>query len=98
MRQLCNYIPERDLAKHRPSLHVDLDQVFDTMTLPAGGAFSAEFDNIDDTDDIGPLVTDVFDAVEYGITLNENIKAMEYASGTGNTTTTIVSTSDGGAE
>lgn len=98
MKQKCNFSSERDLAMHRPSLHVDLDQVFDTHTLPAGGAFSAEFDNIDNTDDIGPLVTDVFDAVEYGIALNENIKAMEFASGTGNTTTITTSTSNGGAE
>ena len=99
MKQICKFIPERDLAQHRPSLHVDLDQVFETHTLPSSGAFSVEFDDVDDTDAIGPRIENNFDAIEYGIALENNLHSQEYASGTGNNTTPInMSTSDGGAE
>lgn len=100
MKQVCNYSIERDLVQHRPSLHIDIDQVFETHTLPAGGAFSTEFDDVDDTDAIGPRIENTFDAIEYGIALEDNIRSQEYTSGTGNNATPInTSTSaDGGAE
>lgn len=99
MKQSCNFCPKRDLAQHRPSLHVDIDQVFDSHTLPAIGAFSVEFEDVDDTDSIGPRIENTFDAIEYGIALENNIKSQDFASGTGNITTPITpSTSEGGAE
>lgn len=99
MKQICNFSPLKDLAQHRPSLHIDINQVFETHTLPAGGAFSTEFDDVDDTDSIGPRIEDTFDAIEYGIMLENNTRSQEYTSGTGNNPTNITtSTSEGGAE
>lgn len=99
MKQICNFSPEKDIVQHRPSLCIDINQVFDTMEMPSTGAFDVDFDNIDNTDSIGPRIENTFDAIEYGIALNENIRSQEYTSGTGNNTTPVIpSTSNGGAE
>lgn len=98
MKQKCKFDPDRDLVKHRPGLHIDISQVLESNTLPAGGAFDVQFDDVDDVDTIGPRVESVFDAVDYGIQLTENIERRNYHSGTGNNIIAQQSTSDGGAE
>lgn len=99
MKQVCNFSPQRDLAQHRPSLHVDLDQVFESHSIPVGGAFSVEFEDVDNTDSIGPRIENNFDAIEYGIMLENNIRSNDFASGTGNNISPITTpTPDGGAE
>lgn len=84
MKQSCRFNKFRDLAVHRPNLHIDVSQVLESHKLPVGGGFDTPFDNVENIEQVGPRVESAFDAIEAGRAINNYLD--EFQSGTGNTT------------
>lgn len=67
---------DKDLGETVPNLHIDLEKAAETHTIRATGVIP-EFNAIESTDEVGPVVRDAFAAIDTKNAILEQLKSQQ---------------------
>ena len=76
MLQICKLNKDVDLGYTIPDLHIDIDEAITTGVLKNTPNSSSTYNMLNDTDEVGPVVRDVFTALDHSRILDAQFSSM----------------------